>query len=419
MQSGSQTTVATSTPEQLVSTKKAILFVAIFILAYMTNAFDRQIFGMLLPWISKAYNFDLKTGGSLATMSSLGLCLGGIPTGYLIDRWNRKSTLLIGMVIYGVSTLLTIFAFGFADLMFYRTALGIGEAMQQAVLFAVVSSVFYKKRAMVMGIINEGFGLGGSVGPYLATKMLLATNTWRTPFVVYFAVTLFMALVVWVMVPKTFTESKGPVQKKAEAVQVAPNVPSKFWNHNSVLCTLFLPFFGLMVFGYLGLYPTFLIKELKFAPMVAASCFSCYGIGAAWGILGGWLGDRISTRWVIVGAYAGVIVTQFLLFNGATQPWQHQLLSFCEGFFASSTLHPNCVALMQKSVRPDMIGRATGLFQLCFYTGGALGGFLLGLLVSHLGWHVGSLIQQVMAPVICLFAVLLIKNDQLYIPATR
>jgi MFS family permease len=291
--------------------------------------------------------------------------------------------------------------------------------MQQAVLFAVATSFFYKKKAMVIGIINEGFGVGGALGPYIATKMLLATNTWHTPFIVYCAVTLFMALVVWRLVPRKFTENKGPAEKKAEALEAAANVPQNFFNRNSILCTLSIPFLGLMMFGYIGLYPTFLIKELKFAPAVAAACFSCYGIGAGWGVLGGWVGDRISTRWIIVSGYCGVIITQFLLFNGATQPWQHQVLSFFQGFFASSTLHPNNLAMVQKSVRPEMIGRATGLFQVCHYGGGTVAGLLLASLVGRFGWHTAGLIQQAMFPMVGIVAMLFIKEGQLFRPVRR
>lgn len=405
-----------SSDGKLVSTKTALWYLLIFILAYITNAMDRQIFPMMLPWISKAYNFDLKTAGSLSTIFTLGLFAAGIPTGYLIDRWKRKSILLIGMVIYSVFTLATIFASGFFDMLFYRASLGFGEAMQQAVLYSVVGSFFYKNKALVIGTINFGFGIGAALGPFFGTRLVLATNNWHIPFIIYFALGMIMALVIWRVIPVSFTESKGPRNTGAGVQPELANIPEKFWNRNSILCTMSIPFLGCMMFGYIGLYPTFLMKELHFAPTVAATAFSLYGIGCMFSMVGGWLGDRLSTRWIILGAYCGVMVTTFLLFNVATEPWQHNILSFMQGLFASSTLHPNNCALLQKSVRPEMVGRATGLFQTCHYGGGTVAGFLLAWLVGHLGWQQACFIQLTMFPLVGITAMCLINENQLLKP---
>jgi MFS family permease len=223
-----------------------------------------------------------------------------------------------------------------------------------------------------------------------------------------------MALVVWGAVPKAFTENKGPIDKGTVVQLIVSNIPEKFWNRNSILCTISILIEGLMMFGYMGLYPTFLIRELHFAPKVAAVAFSLYGVGCMFGILGGWIGDRFSTRWTIVGAYCCVMITTFLLFNAATQSWEHLVLSFFQGYFASSTLYPNHCALVQKSVRPEMIGRATGLFQLGHYGGGAVAGLLFGWLVTQVGWHRAGLIQETMLPIVGIIAVCLIKKDQLF-----
>ena len=373
---------------------------------------DRQVFPMMLPWISKTYHFDLKTAGSLSTIFTLGLCIAGIPTGYLIDRWNRKTTMLLGMVIYSIFTLTTIYAIGFTDLLIYRAASGFGEAMQQAVLFAAAGSFFYKNKAMVFGIIQIGFGLGGALGPYLATLMVVKTGNWHVPFIWYTIFGFIMALVVWWAIPKAFTENKGPVKRATEQVIIS-NIPERFWNRNSVLCMMSIPFTGIMMFGYMGLYPTFLIKQLHFAPKVAAAAVGIYGIGCMFGILGGWVGDHFSTRWTIFAAYCVIMLNTYLIFSVATLPWQHNVLSFVQGLVASSTLYPNNLSLLQKSVRPSMIGRATGLFQVCHYTGGTVAGFLFGWMVTLIGWHTAALIQETMFPIVGIMAMCLIKDSQL------
>jgi MFS family permease len=117
----------------------SVVFLVILCFSYATNAADRQIFPTLLPAIRQAFGWDLKIAGLLSTVFTLGLAVAGIPTGYILDRTSRKSVILMGMVIYSVFTLATTYAHGFWDMLSYRAATGIGEGMQMAGLFAVIS----------------------------------------------------------------------------------------------------------------------------------------------------------------------------------------------------------------------------------------------------------------------------------------
>ena len=62
---------------------------------------------------AKVFGYYLKVGGLMATIFTLGLAIAGIPTGYLLDRTSRKAVIVIGMLIYSVFTLATIYAIGF------------------------------------------------------------------------------------------------------------------------------------------------------------------------------------------------------------------------------------------------------------------------------------------------------------------
>ncbi|MEV4454142.1 MFS transporter, partial [Streptomyces mirabilis] len=61
------------------------------VLSYMVNAMDRQVFPPLLPNIRAEYGFSLEQGGLLATNFTLGMALAGLPAGYLLDRFRRKT----------------------------------------------------------------------------------------------------------------------------------------------------------------------------------------------------------------------------------------------------------------------------------------------------------------------------------------
>jgi len=401
-------------PKKL-SEAAAILCLMLFLAAYITNSMDRLIFPMLLTWIGKSYGYSLKQAGLLSVIFTLGIGVAAIPAGYLLDRWNRKAVLLTGMVIYSIFTLATIFAAGFYDMLFYRAMTGVGEALQIAALFAAASSYFYKHKAMVIGTINLGFGIGGAMGPYFGTKMTLATNNWHTPFVVYTLLGLIMAGVIWIFVPKIFTESRGPVDLNPADQPAVLHIPENFWNRNVKLCTLVAVLLGLIQYGFIGLYTTFLIKHLHFAPLTAGLALSLYGIGCMFGLPCGWISDRLTTRYVAIAAYCGLAINAFLIFDVATSPQFIFVLSATEGLFASSFLHPCGLSLVQRSVRPEMIGRATGFFTSMMFLGGAGSGLLFAWLADRISWNAAGLIQISLFSAITVITLLCMNEKELFL----
>src|SRR6478672_5840890 len=96
-----------------VSAAAGAAFFAVCAATYVINAADRMIFPIVLRPLSAEYGFSLAQGGFLATIYLMGLGIGGIITGYLLDRMTRKSSMVLGITIYSAFTLLTTAAFGF------------------------------------------------------------------------------------------------------------------------------------------------------------------------------------------------------------------------------------------------------------------------------------------------------------------
>ena len=367
---------------------------------------DRSIFSTLLPMISKGQGYDLKTGGLLATIFNLGVGLIGLPTGYLLDRWSRKSVIALGMVIYSAATLATVIAVGLLDMAFYRTITGIGEGMQLTGLFVAAGSYYYKHKAFVLGCINVGFGIGGVIGPRWSTQIALHASSWKTPFVVFCFAGLIMAAAIWFFIPKNFSEqkSRGRIQEKAIN---ADNLPENFWNRNIKLLMVSAFVQGAMGFAFQGLFVTYLVRHLHYSLSAAAVVYSYFGLGCMLPMLGGWLGDRFTHRRAIATAYGCIAVLTFLIFNVATQPHELYVLTFLHAFFYSGVVNVNHVALFQSCVRPDMVGRATGLFSSTHFTVGSFAGYIFALLAEKVGWSMAATIQLSMLSVLGVVVVLM------------
>src|SRR5580704_9030727 len=125
----------------------ALAMFAILLASYAINAMDRQLFPLVASDVRREYGFSLSESGLLSTIFTLGMALAGLPTGYLLGRSTRKTTVLIGIAIFSIGTALTAFASGFADMLLWRAATGIGEAMQLTAMLAAASSYFTRHRA--------------------------------------------------------------------------------------------------------------------------------------------------------------------------------------------------------------------------------------------------------------------------------
>jgi MFS family permease len=66
----------------------------------------------------------------LSTIFTLGIGLGGLPAGYLMNRMSRKHLLVIGIAVYSLFTILTPLALNGLDMGICRTPSGSGEALQ-------------------------------------------------------------------------------------------------------------------------------------------------------------------------------------------------------------------------------------------------------------------------------------------------
>lgn len=388
----------------------ALTSMAMLGVSYILNAMDRQLFPVLLPDIRKDLSLTLSQGGLLATIFTLGIGVAGLPTGLLLDRLSRKAVMAVGILVYSGFTLLTAFAVGFFDMLAFRALSGVGEAMQITALFAAVGAYFHASRALALGYLNTVFGLGSVVGPYLGAKLATASGDWKTPFIGYGLFGLVMIVVLWFGVTKVFTEQPEQVNTGDPAAH--EHVPESLVNRNIVLLGVSAAVVGVMLYSYLGLYPTYLREELGFSKNEAGLAVAMFGFGATLSILGGFIGDRVDQRILMLVCLAGLSVVGLVIFNGPTGHVQQYALSLAEGVLASGALFVNLYSSIQRSVRPQFVGRASGLFVACFYVPSAFAGYLFTALKGPFGWGGAAVGVLAVLPVAALVALVLVDTGR-------
>ncbi len=69
----------------------ACFAIAVLICSYAINGMDRVLFPLLLTDVRREYGLGLPEAGLLSTIFTLGMALAGLPTGYLMSRFSRKT----------------------------------------------------------------------------------------------------------------------------------------------------------------------------------------------------------------------------------------------------------------------------------------------------------------------------------------
>jgi DHA1 family inner membrane transport protein len=379
----------------------------VLLASYVINAMDRQLFPLLAADVRREYGFSLPRIGLLSTIFTLGMAVAGLPTSYLLARFSRKAVLQTGIAIFSAGTALTVVSHGFLDMLTYRAATGIGEAMELTALLAIAANYFTRYRAVAFGSVNFCFATGAIIGPVWGGVILSAHRNWRLPMILFGLLgALAMILIALTVKPwfsETLDNSHGP-----HNLGGAP----KLLNLNTALLTSMSLIGGLVIYGYLGMYPTFLREGLHYTPAAAGAVVGAFGLGALGSVAGGWLGDRFSSRYVLGLAFLGAAALGYLLFHASA--FEVQLaLSFAWGFIVSGTIYVNLAGYHVKAVRSSLAGRASGIFVTTLYGSAAFGGYLMGWIVGHGGWARAGEVQLTALSLIGGMLSLALRSDQM------
>lgn len=386
----------------------ALLMFAILLASYAMNAMDRQVFPLLLPDVRKEYGFAIADAGLLSTIFTAGMAVAGIPTGFLLARFSRKAILQLGVLIFSVGTAVTVLSRGFGDMLVYRAVTGIGEAMQITVLIAISANYFVRYRSAAVGTLSFTYGIGAIIGPLLAGNLLAHFGNWRVPMVAYGALGLVAMLFIAAFVRHWFSETVAGTS--GSTVSVAED---RLWNRNIGVLTVVSVLWGLTLQAYFGLYPTFLREALHYSPTDAATIMSFFGVGGLTSIGGGWLGDRLGIKALLVPSFLAAAVLGWLPFHGVTGFTPLAMISLLYGAIAGGILFVNVAGYHVKAVSPRLASRAAGLFVTTFYAAGAVAGYILGDLVRAYGWERAAEIQEVGLPVLAALVTLAIRSNRM------
>lgn len=164
-------------------TRQHLIAVVVAVLLAALDGYDVQAMSFVAPVVSKAWNLDKATLGLVLASSLFGMAGGSLGLSPLADVIGRRPTVLAGLLLMTVGSLLSGLSHGIGELAASRalTGLGIGVIVPlTAAIAAEFSST--RHRGFAVATTTVGFSLGGVSGGLLAAVILKA-HAWLWVFV--------------------------------------------------------------------------------------------------------------------------------------------------------------------------------------------------------------------------------------------
>lgn len=147
-----------------------------------------------IPLFAKEFGVSDTAAGAVVSAFALMRLVFSPLGGRLVERLGERTTVVLGLVVVAVSSLLAAFAQSYPQLLVLRGVGGIGSAAFTVAAMSLVLRVAADHmRGRAMSVYQSGFIVGGIVGP--AAGGLVLGLSYRAPFVLY-AGTLGLAVIV-------------------------------------------------------------------------------------------------------------------------------------------------------------------------------------------------------------------------------
>jgi MFS family permease len=314
----------------------------ILTLTYVVNYLDRQILGILLPYIQKEFTMDDFQAGLLSgTVFAVIYATLSIPLATLADRWSRRNIIAASLATFSLMTVLSGYTTKIWQLLVTRFFTGVGEAGTGPAINSMIADLFPpQKRAGALAFYSAGLNIGLLFG-FFGGGWMLQHFGWRSAFIASGAPGLLLVFLLLATV-------REPVRGAADHITDTADAP-RLWDVVRFLWTQ--PAFrwialgcSLSAFGgYANLYfvPKFLIVSHHLTPIQVGVLLSLLTgvLGAVGTFLSGVIADRLGrrdVRWYMYVPMVSVFIA----------------VPFGPVFFLS----PNTVVALCAAMMPSLMG---------------------------------------------------------------
>lgn len=160
------------------------LIITIAGMGMLLSTLDTGIINVALPFLENQFHTSTSVAALSVTGYTMSLAIFILPFGYLSDRYGKLKLSLIGLLLFGVGSVLCGLANNMIALISFRILQGIGAAGLQATSAALITTLIEPKHVpSALGILGIMIGLGPVLGPSIG-GLFLALHLWRLIFLI-------------------------------------------------------------------------------------------------------------------------------------------------------------------------------------------------------------------------------------------
>jgi sugar phosphate permease len=355
------------------------------------NYADRQAVFSVFPLLQREMHLDTFQLGLLGSCFAWVYGLGGPLAGIAIDRIRRKSAILSGLQFWSVVCAATALSRTFRQLLFFRTAEGLGETVYYPASVSMLSDYHGPKtRSRALGLMQTSVYAGTVGGGFWAATMA-ERHGWRFSFVVLGGLGGLLGLVLLKYLREPSRGGDEPsAQPVLEKLPLSVTFLSIVRSKTVLLLMTVFVCANFVAMVLLSWMPTYLYGRFHLGLAEAALDATMYPqlASIAGALCGGYMADFLTRKTLrgrlLVQAGGLLIATPFVVIAGRAGSL-HQVLAalvcwgFCKGVYDA-----NIFASVFDFVPPAARGTTSGLMNCVgWLLGAGTAPLIIGLLAPR------------------------------------
>ncbi|HUX97049.1 MAG TPA: MFS transporter [Bacteroidales bacterium] len=382
--------------------KGNIRFAILGLLFFATtiNYIDRQVIGILKPYIEIDLGWSEFDYGLIVSVFQLAYAAGMLLTGVLLDKFGTRLGYTVAIAVWSIAGMLHAAARSAMSFAAARLFLGLGESANFPAAIKTVAEWFpQKERAHATGLFNSGSSIGAIAAPVIVTGIAV-TMGWQWAFIITGGLG-FLWIICWLLFyfpvakhPRLSREEKDHILQDSNGIENSDDVKwTDLFRYRQTYALCATRFISDWVWWFFLFWtPDFLHKmhgvNIKEAviPLIVI-----YGVASFGGIGGGWISSYLINkgRSVDYARKMAVLISALVVLPIVIVPqikslWLTVILIAvgCAGHCGWAS---NMFTMISDIYPKKAVGSMTGLAGFAAAIGGALAASFVGLILDTTG----------------------------------
>jgi MFS transporter, DHA1 family, quinolone resistance protein len=277
-------------------------------LMFFTFAMTTDAVGSVIPRIIEEFALSMTAAGAFHYATMGGIAAGALLLGFLADRLGRKRTIILGLLLYGISSALFAASSAFGGFVALLAIAGLGISVFKIGALALIGDISASttSHTRLMNNVEGFFAVGAIAGPAIVATLLATGMSWKWLYIVAAAICILLVLIA----SQVQYPAAKAVTERANLTQMLRVMRDPFAAGASTLVALYVAV-EVAIYVWMPTYLSSYRGSIAWLPAYALTIF--FVLRALGRFVGAWLLGRLA--WTTALALCSLAI--FLCFLGS------------------------------------------------------------------------------------------------------